>query len=90
MAVGSLAVAVFARFWRKRDLPVAELAGRIGVNTFLYLTMAQILLGMWFLMSLPRDIMLLFMGKHFMGTIIFCATLLLALTVLITALRRLV
>lgn len=88
LAVGGLAAAVFARFWRQRDLPMAELATRIGLNTFLYLTMAQVLLGIWFLMTLPREIMLLFLGGDTMATTVFCGAAFLSLTVLVTGLQR--
>lgn len=87
-AIGGLAVAVFARFWRQRDSQVAELASRIGMQTFTYLTMAQVLLGMWFLMSLPREIMLLFMGRNMLATAVFVVALVLTVVVLVTGLRR--
>ncbi|WP_432822308.1 hypothetical protein [Trichloromonas sp.] len=87
-AVGGLAVAVFARFWRQRDPQVAELATRIGMQTFTYLTMAQVLLGIWFLMSLPREIMLIFMGRNLLATAVFIVALILATVALVTGLRR--
>jgi hypothetical protein len=87
-AVGCLAVAVFARFWRKRDPQVADLATRIGIQIFTYLTMAQILLGMWFLMSLPREIMLIFMGRNLLATGVFVVALALSIIVLVTGMRR--
>ncbi len=87
-AVGGLAVAVFARFWRQRDPQVAELANRIGMQTFTYLTMVQVLLGMWFLMALPREIMLIFMGRNLLATAVFVVALLLSMSVLVTGLRR--
>jgi hypothetical protein len=87
-AVGALGVAVFARFWRQRDPQVADLASRIGVQIFTYLTMAQILLGMWFLMALPREIMLIFMGRDLLATSVFVVALVLSIVVLVTGLRR--
>ncbi|OHB25291.1 MAG: hypothetical protein A2X84_03185 [Desulfuromonadaceae bacterium GWC2_58_13] len=87
-AIGALAVAVFARFWRQRDPQVAERASGIGMWMFTYLTMAQILLGMWFLMALPREIMLIFMGRNLLATGVFVVALALALVVLVTGLRR--
>lgn len=87
-AIGGLSVAVFARFWRKRDPQLAEQAARVGLQTFSYLTMAQVLLGLWFLLVLPRDIMLIFMGRDLLATGIFAVALVLALLVILTGMRK--
>jgi len=47
------------------------------MKTFTWLTLFQLLLGTWFLVSLPRNIMLMFMGGDALATAIFLTALLL-------------
>jgi hypothetical protein len=87
-AVGGLFVALFGRFRPTTEPQVAARAEQLGLNLFAYLTMVQILLGLWFLISLPRPILLDFMGGDLTSTLLFAAGLTLALAALASALRR--
>jgi hypothetical protein len=69
IAVGGLFVAFI---WsRKKDHPQAKQNMNQGLQWFTYATIAQILIGFWFLLSLPQHIMLKFMGGSTLYTGIF-------------------
>lgn len=63
IAVGGLFVALLARFGT-RDAGARR--GRIdfGLQWFSYATLAQVFIGLWFLMALPAEIMMGFMGQN--------------------------
>ncbi len=74
MVVGAVAVtglfaALRAAFLaRRRSLPRPEAEIRAGLRLLGFATMLEVLLGLWFLMVLPREVMLLFMGRTVLGT----------------------
>jgi hypothetical protein len=82
MAVGGLFVAAFGKFKASREPQVGELAVRMGLKVFTTLTMAEVLIGFWFLMSLPLPVMTLFMGGSPLATGLLGAGVLLALLAL--------
>ncbi len=88
LAVGGLIVAVFGKIRERRDAELGAVAIRLGMNTFAWLTLSQVLVGSWFLVSLPRNIMLLFMGGDTLATALFIAALLLVLLALAAGFRR--
>jgi hypothetical protein len=79
LAVGGLSVAVFGRYKARHDAPLGERAVRTGMHSFTMLTLLQLGLGVWYLVSLPRPVMLLFMGGSRTATALLLAGL--ALTV---------
>ena len=87
MAVGGLFVAVFGRLKAKGDPELGGLAVRLGLQVFSTLTMIQVLVGCWFLMSLPLPVMNLFMGGSRVATGLLGAGVLLSLLVLHAASR---
>ncbi|HEU0264367.1 MAG TPA: hypothetical protein VFR01_01420, partial [Geobacterales bacterium] len=87
-AVGGLFVALFGRFRPTTEPQVADRAESLGLNLFAYLTMVQLLFGFWLLIALPRPILLDFMGGDGTATLLFAAGLVLAVAVLVAALRR--
>lgn len=87
IAIGGLFVAAFGRLTEKRDREVGEAAVAIGMRTFLGFTVAAVVLGFWFLVSLPRVVMLRFMGGNAVATALFFAALLAAALVLYAAHR---
>jgi len=88
LAVGGLAAALLGRFRAQDDPQLAEHAQRLGLRVFLLVTLANIVAGILYLLSLPRGQMLLFMGRDTGATIAFAAGLLLTAGVVVAAWRR--
>lgn len=82
LAVGGLFVALLGRR-RQRDDWVEH-----GMLWFSRATMAQFVLGAWFLFSLPRPVMLAFMGDSVPATMILLASLTMAVLALAAGLKR--
>lgn len=59
----------------KKDHPSAKENIAQGMNWFLYATIAQIAVGFWFQMSLPNEIINLFMGGSKTHTVLFLSSL---------------
>ncbi len=64
IAVGGLLLTMIAWANWKRDAEYAKAIFQFGGKAFMYATMAQFVVGMWFLVSLPRDLRMLFMGDN--------------------------
>lgn len=88
LAVGGLVVAVFGKFLGRRDAALEAVAVRLGMATFSWATLVQVLAGVWFLVTLPRPVMLLFMGRDPLATASFVAALLLVPLALVAGFRR--
>jgi MFS family permease len=78
IAVGSLFLAILAE--KKTN-------GRSGrhLRRFAYATLVQMGIGIWFLLFLPQEIMLLFMGKNIPATLFFLSGLFAAVLSVLTA-----
>lgn len=68
LAIGGLFIALLGKF-RKNDEYI-----EVGMKWFTHSTLVNIAVGMWFLMSLPRDIMLGFMGGSIPATLTLMAS----------------
>ena len=88
VAVGGLFVALAGRFRADRDQDMASLAEATGLKTFFWATLANIAIGSWFLVSLPRQTMLLFMGGDIGASVSFVLSLLLTVGMLVAAWKR--
>lgn len=86
-AIGGLFVALYGKFKVKEDREMGEAAISIGMKAFIFLTMVQIMGGFWFLLSLPRNVTLLFMGSDPLATSLFFVGLLLSLAVVVTGVK---
>jgi hypothetical protein len=62
IAIGGLFIALMAMAKWKSDPEYAHALLRFGGRSFMYATMAQFVIGFWFLGSLPHDQMRLFLG----------------------------
>ncbi len=71
VAVGGLLLVFMALANWKRDKEYARQLLQFGGKAFMYATMAQIVVGIVFLVSLPRDLLLLFMGDNPLATALF-------------------
>jgi hypothetical protein len=87
LAVGGLYLALFSRRAARADAGAAARA-RAGLRWFTWATLAQIPVGLWFLLSLPRGIMERFFGGHSETTLAFMLGLGLAAAALLSAFRN--
>ena len=88
LAVGGLFVALLGRFRKSIKPDLAKHAEQVGLSTFLFLTSVNVMIGIWYLLSLPKELMMLFMGNNVGATITFCAALLLVVGALVGAVKR--
>jgi len=77
LAMGSLFVALLGQFRKASDPELEKHALRIGMNSFLILTSINIVAGFWYLLSLPSELMNIFMGGNGGATSAFVVALLL-------------
>ena len=89
LAVGGLFVALLGKFRAKDNPELAEHAVSVGMSTFFYMTIVNVGLGTWYLISLPKQQMLLFMGRDLAATACFVLALLLVVGVLVSSFRKL-
>lgn len=68
VAVGGLLLVLMALAKWKRDPDYARTIFQFGGKAFLFATMAQVFIGIWFLSSLPRDLRMLFLGDNRLAT----------------------
>ena len=68
IAVGGLFFSVVYHFLKKAEEREKKI--RNGLKIFAFATAFQILVGFWYLLVIPRDYMLQFMGKDLLATII--------------------
>jgi len=87
LAVAGLGTAGLAGWTKRADPDEPVPAVRAGLKLFAYATMAQVLIGVWFLLTLPREVMMTFMGQSMYATVLLALGILLALLVIFTALK---
>ena len=73
IAVGGLLLVFLAWAKWKSDNAYARYVLQFGGKSFMFATMAQFLVGFWFLGSLPRELIMLFMGGSKLATILLIA-----------------
>jgi hypothetical protein len=88
LAVGGLFVALYARTVLKNDAEVAEAGTKLGMQLFTWLTGLQLLVGTWYLLTLPTEVMKRFMGSNMVSTGLLAAGIFLAVASLITGYQR--
>lgn len=90
LAVGGLFVAVYSSTVLKGLSVVSEAGTRIGMTLFSWLTLLQVVVGIWFLLTLSREVMMRFMGGTMVSTALFVAALVLASATLFAGFKRMV
>lgn len=88
LAVGGLFVALLGRFRKDFNPDLANHAEEVGLGSFLVLTFVNVLIGFWYLLSLPNELMLFFMGGNIGATIAFGGALLLVAGALFAAYKK--
>ena len=71
IAVGGLLIAVKGLLRLKAEKDYARYLIRFGAKAFMYATMTQFLVGIWFLGALPGAQRMLFMGNNYLATALF-------------------
>lgn len=90
LAVGGLFTALYAATVLKHDLELSEAGQRLGMKLFSWLTLLQLAVGTWFLMTLPQQTMKQFMGGGGFATALLSVGTLLAVATLVTGFKRMV
>jgi len=88
-AVGGLAVALLSRTWRAASPEMSAWARAYGVKWFMVGTGVELLIGFWFLTTLPREIRDMFMGGDGLSTGLLVAALALAVLAMAVASKSL-
>jgi hypothetical protein len=70
VAVGGLLLILIAWSKWQRDAEYARSIFQFGGKAFMYATMAQFVMGFWFVASLPRDLRMLFLGDNTLATLL--------------------
>jgi hypothetical protein len=87
MAVGGLFIALIG-YMQTRKGEDGESFVTIGLKWFTTMTLAQFVIGTWFLLSLKREVMLAFMGDNGLYTGMFLASLAMSLLALYAGFTR--
>lgn len=70
VAVGGLLLVLIAWSKWQRDAEYARSIFQFGGKAFMYATMAQFVMGFWFVASLPREMRMLFLGDNTLATLL--------------------
>ncbi len=88
IAVGGLYTALIGKLKRKTDPELAAHAAEVGMKTFNLFTIITIIIGIWYLVSQPKPVMMLFMGKNSLASGIFILALVLIVLMLVFSFRK--
>lgn len=87
LAVGGLAIALLGRIKATSDPELAEFSHAVGLKTFRWFTLVNTVCGIWYLLTLERSSMLLFMGGNLPATFCFATALIVVLYILHSSFR---
>lgn len=76
-AVNGLLMGVYGLYWHKKDQGYGQWLIKTGAGLFTGITLLQLGIGSWFLISLPHNIMLNYMGQDPLATGLFVGSLIL-------------
>ena len=71
IAVGGILLVLLAYARWNKDRPYATYLFQYGGKAFMYATMAQFVIGSWFLFSIPRNFRMIFMGDNPLASALF-------------------
>jgi len=73
-AVTGLAIGCFGLYWHSREADYSKWLIQTGSGLYVAITLIQFGVGMWFMLSLPRQMMMNYMGQDIWGTALFGAS----------------
>ena len=88
LAVASLFIALLWNFRKSRGVEGADEKIKTYLRLFGFATMFQIVVGFWFLIALPKDVMMTFMGQNMAATVSLALGILLAMAAIMTAMMN--
>jgi len=88
IAVGGLFVVLLGKFRADADPELAERAASVGLRTFFVMTLINVGFGTWYLVSLEKAQMMIFMGRNMAATASFVLALLLVIMVLVASYKK--
>lgn len=88
VAVAGLFLALVGHFGFVKSKVEPAILIEKGMSYFTQATVIQVLLGLWFLVALPKDVMLVFMGKSVYGTALLSIGLVLAVALIYCGYKR--
>jgi len=88
IAVGGLFVVLLGKFRAASNPELAETAASVGMRTFFFMTLINVVFGTWYLISLDKPQMMVFMGGNLAATVCFLLALVLAVFVLISSYKK--
>ncbi len=88
LAIGGLFIAILGRFKASEDKELSEHSKQLGMRLFFVFTIINVVIGATYLVALPKEKMMIFMGHNMGATIIFTFSLLLTLSSLIMAYKK--
>ncbi len=83
LAIGGLAIAILWTYRKKKGVPDADENIKRGMTWFAHSTLAEVIIGFWFFVMLPKEIMMIFMGQNLLATIVFLAGILVGLAAMV-------
>lgn len=69
-AVAGLGISLWSKVFQKSDSDWAEKASEYGSKWFVYATVVNMIVGLWFLFQIPRDVRMNFLGENTADTFI--------------------
>lgn len=88
IAIGGLLVGLLGHYKQSSESALTVHSERLGLRIFTYFTIVNLGIGIWYLLSLPRDLMMLFMGKNLVATGLFVLALLVMIGALVGAFKQ--
>ncbi len=88
VAVAGLFFALVGHFRFTKSAVNREFLINQGMTYFTYATAVQIFMGFWFLLALPKNVMMVFMGGSSLGTILLLVGILLGFTALYVGYKK--
>lgn len=88
LAMGGLFVGLLGRFRRASHPDLALHSERLGMKWFFVITIGNILVGIWYFLSLAKEQMMMFMGANIPATVAFVFALLLAVGALVGGYKK--